>query len=194
MPKIDIEKGWATVDTLKRSAYKHEQEAGEVMAATLRRVIELEEGIAEHRDQNGDDRCFLDDQQLYALMGDGKLADMTLPPAEVFLESCRRYHASRQPESALYAAQHCPGCTGHPIDLTFHAEDRFEIKDRGPVFTGKLPANVKVRLSDIIAIEYKGETKSYKIVGIETFRPTFPTPENVDRNIGLLVTEVVQSP
>ncbi len=62
----------------------------------LGRVRELEEGIRKHRDAKGDDRCWLDDSELYKLLGDTP-ADFALPPRDVMLENCRRYIDVRQP-------------------------------------------------------------------------------------------------
>lgn len=59
------------------------------------RIKELEDAIRTHRDQRGDDRCWMDDQQLYAVLGDTK-ANTALPPREVFLANCARFYACRQ--------------------------------------------------------------------------------------------------
>lgn len=55
----------------------------------------LKDAIRGHRDQKGDDRCYLDDAKLYDALGEGQ-PDTTLPPQEVFLANCARYHAARQ--------------------------------------------------------------------------------------------------
>lgn len=62
-------------------------------------VERLRAAIREHRDQRGDDRCWLDDRKLYALLPEADTADLTLPPECEFLESCRRYWAQRQDPS-----------------------------------------------------------------------------------------------
>src|SRR4051812_29344135 len=49
--------------------------------------------IANHRDQRGDDRCYLDDAELYAVLGEAQ-AVTALPPREEFLANCARFHAS----------------------------------------------------------------------------------------------------
>lgn len=59
------------------------------------RIAELEAAIRKHRDQRGDDRCWLDDQELYTVLGD-KPADFTLPPREEFLGNCARFWECRQ--------------------------------------------------------------------------------------------------
>lgn len=53
-----------------------------------RRVTDLEDAIRRHRDQQGNDRCWLDDRQLY-----GALPEGYTPPAEDFcveLERCQQ--------------------------------------------------------------------------------------------------------
>lgn len=57
--------------------------------ARLRRAIET------HRDQKGDDRCWLDDLVLYAAIGEPN-AVQQLPPKCEFLKSCERYWEQRQ--------------------------------------------------------------------------------------------------
>lgn len=60
-------------------------------------VEKLRDGIRYHRDQKGDDRCWVDDLRLYELLPEGAEGyDSTLPPEEVFLENCKRFCRSRQ--------------------------------------------------------------------------------------------------
>lgn len=58
--------------------------------------------IRTHRDQKGDDRCWLDDIELYKVLGEAVSIDVTgLPPRCDFLESCRRYYEQRRhPDAA----------------------------------------------------------------------------------------------
>lgn len=74
------------VEELRKDALEH--------AKTKARIIELEAGIRNHRDQRGDDRCWLDDKKLYELVGGA--ANTALPDEVQFLSNCARYHASRQ--------------------------------------------------------------------------------------------------
>lgn len=64
----------------------------------LKKEIEkLQEGIRYHRDQKGDDRCWVDDLRLYELLPEGSVGyDPTLPPEETFLENCKRFCRTRQ--------------------------------------------------------------------------------------------------
>lgn len=64
----------------------------------------LESAIANHRDQRGDDRCYLDDAELYAVIGEEQ-AVTALPPKEVFLANCARFHASRQKPGETYETE-----------------------------------------------------------------------------------------
>lgn len=55
------------------------------------RIQELEDAIRKHRDQKGDDRCWMDDQELYAVLNDGNLGDNTVGDQEKMLKNCQRY-------------------------------------------------------------------------------------------------------
>ena len=56
---------------------------------------ELRKAIEDHRAQRLDDRCWMDDQALYAVLKDGNLGDNSVPPEDKMLENCRRYIARR---------------------------------------------------------------------------------------------------
>lgn len=53
------------------------------------------DAITKHRDQKGDDRCWLDDQELYIAAG-LEPAETALPCRNDFLASCERYWCQRQ--------------------------------------------------------------------------------------------------
>lgn len=59
-------------------------------------IMRLRSGIRYHRDQRGDDRCWLDDVKLYKLLPDSDQAEFKLPCREKFLSSCERFWESRQ--------------------------------------------------------------------------------------------------
>lgn len=67
-------------------------------AFALAEIDRLKSAIREHRDQKGDDRCWLDDGKLYAALGEGDidLYATALPPKCDFLVSCERYWKERQ--------------------------------------------------------------------------------------------------
>lgn len=59
--------------------------------------LKLKAAIRHHAVQLDDDRCWLDDQRLYAAAGiDSDDVNTTLPPKDEFLANCARFHASRQ--------------------------------------------------------------------------------------------------
>lgn len=67
-----------------------------------RRVQELEAAIRSHRDQRGDDRCWLDDEKLYKVLPEGYT-----PPARdctVELELCKRFIVSRHNPGTEYVS------------------------------------------------------------------------------------------
>jgi hypothetical protein len=93
----------------EEAALTAESEAKRVLAAA-RRLLDAETGVGErlatairkHRDQRGDDRCWRDDEELYAALPEGHT-----PPARdssVELENCRRYIASRQNPATVYTS------------------------------------------------------------------------------------------
>jgi hypothetical protein len=60
-------------------------------------VKKLRGVIRYHRDQKGDDRCWVDDLRLYEILPEGAEGyDPTLPPEDVFLDNCKRFCRSRQ--------------------------------------------------------------------------------------------------
>lgn len=72
----------------------------ELLLETRALKSELEktrDAIRYHRDQKGDDRCWVDDVRLYEILPEGPVGyDPTLPPEDVFLENCKRFCRSRQ--------------------------------------------------------------------------------------------------
>ena len=59
------------------------------------REVQLEAAIRTHRDQHGDDRCWIDDQTLYAVLADGNLGDNTVGDPEAMRRNCDRFIANR---------------------------------------------------------------------------------------------------
>jgi hypothetical protein len=71
--------------------------------STNNRVSQLEDAIRKHRDQRGDDRCWMDDQELYSILPEGLCgADLRLCEPAVMLENCKKYIASRHDPSMVY--------------------------------------------------------------------------------------------
>lgn len=59
--------------------------------------------IRKHRDQRGDDRCWMDDQELYEVLPEGLGgADLRLCGAVEMLKNCTRFVASRHDPAQPY--------------------------------------------------------------------------------------------
>lgn len=69
-------------------------------------VMKLRSAIRYHRDQKGDDRCWLDDIKLYEALPETGNAELTLPPKEEFLGSCKKFWECRQGQ-VFKNADHC---------------------------------------------------------------------------------------
>lgn len=54
-------------------------------------VLRLRAGIRQHRDERGNDRCWMDDHRLYMLLPEKDPGVTTLLPKREFLENCARY-------------------------------------------------------------------------------------------------------
>jgi hypothetical protein len=60
-------------------------------------VKKLRSVIRYHKDQKGDDRCWVDDIRLYEALPEGSVGyDSTLPPEDVFMANCKKFCQSRQ--------------------------------------------------------------------------------------------------
>lgn len=59
-------------------------------------ITRLRNGIRKHRDQKGDDRCWLDDIELYKLLPDNVPFITSLPQKNEFLKNCERFWKTRQ--------------------------------------------------------------------------------------------------
>lgn len=72
-----------------------EIDVGEAFLEQCKRIEELENAIRNHRDQKADDRCWLDDQELYKVLNDGYLGDNTVGDKKAMLKNCERYLENR---------------------------------------------------------------------------------------------------
>jgi hypothetical protein len=93
-----------------RATYAFDSSANQLVNATLteqrERIAVLTEAIRKHRDQRGDDRCWLDDRELYIALGEPFTERWSaLPPPEEMLANCRRFIASRQPGGVPYVSE-----------------------------------------------------------------------------------------
>lgn len=59
--------------------------------ALERRVEELESAIRLHRDQHADDRCWMDDDRLYDVLGDSVQSDPRVGDKAEMLKNCARF-------------------------------------------------------------------------------------------------------
>ncbi len=76
-------------------------------------IIRLRNAIREHRDQVGDDRCWLDDVLLHGFLPDTPLPDNKLPSWEEMECKCRRFFEDRQ----------CPSCPHQALTSRKTAEE-----------------------------------------------------------------------
>lgn len=61
------------------------------------RVTLLEEAIRKHRAATGHEMCHENDEELWAVLGDGVSVDHTPPPWCEFMQRCAAYRASKDP-------------------------------------------------------------------------------------------------
>lgn len=81
---------------LRKTKARLTETATKLVEATVE-IARLRCAIRDHRDQKLHDRCWLDDQELYAVLPEG-LPDGTgeLPPKNEFLSGCARYYELRK--------------------------------------------------------------------------------------------------
>jgi hypothetical protein len=65
-------------------------------------ITRLESAIRKHRDYRGDDRCWLDDEELYRVLPEG----FTAPPRDTAVElaKCQQYIACRHNPRTVYVS------------------------------------------------------------------------------------------
>lgn len=69
---------------------------GEMTALELEHeVLRLYAGIRAHRDEQEQNRCYLDDERLYALLPEGVPPRSFLTDKQTFLSGCERYYELR---------------------------------------------------------------------------------------------------
>lgn len=79
---------------------RHPEDAEQVyasppLAALADEVERLHAAIIDHRAQRGDDRCWTDDQKLYAVLGDGDQGDNRVGDKAAMLKNCDRFLTNR---------------------------------------------------------------------------------------------------
>jgi len=75
------------------SGYDHGEDAPtyDEREKLRQRIQALEVAIRFHRDQKSDDRCWMDDQELYKVLGDGNLGDNRVGDQTKMLKNCQRF-------------------------------------------------------------------------------------------------------
>lgn len=71
------------------------EETRKLYDKVVAQAFKYAQAIREHRSQRLDDRCWLDDQDLYRVLGDGNLGDNSTPPMEEMLKNCKRFLEQR---------------------------------------------------------------------------------------------------
>lgn len=128
------------------------------------RVTTLEEAIAvvkKHRDQQGDDRCWLDDKELYAAFG-LEPAETGLPPKEEFLGNCARYHACRQNPADKYVT------VEEKIEQAMIEADRDWLNALESPFEDEWNKNVRESCKKIVRIHYSQMRKNILLDALQS--------------------------
>ncbi|MBP7134148.1 hypothetical protein KBA73_02940 [Patescibacteria group bacterium] len=69
-------------------------------AETIQQIKLLRAAIRYHRDQKGDDRCWVDDYLLWKLLSDTPSEPTALPPFEEMMKACRAFYLYRRTDEA----------------------------------------------------------------------------------------------
>lgn len=75
-------------------------QAGWHLKDVLQEIIEARHAIRQHRDAKGDDRCWLDDYKIWALIPGSFPVPLEVPPMEQAMDMCRAYYKLRRASSA----------------------------------------------------------------------------------------------
>jgi hypothetical protein len=97
--RTELDKAVAYINLRGACAYMLQSETIHEALAGVERVETLEAAIQRHRDLRGDDRCWMDDVVLYAVLDPSANPDFVLPPKCEFLKSCDRYWEQRQTDA-----------------------------------------------------------------------------------------------
>lgn len=62
---------------------------------TKEEIVRLRTEIRSHRDQRGDDRCWLDDEKVWVLLPESFLRSTTLPEFSTMMAKCRAFYRYR---------------------------------------------------------------------------------------------------
>lgn len=77
-------------------------ELSKALAEMTKRAIAAENAIRKHRDQRGDDRCWMDDEELYRILPEGY--EPPIRDSAVELRNCQRFIDCRSNPSTEYVS------------------------------------------------------------------------------------------
>ena len=100
--RIALPRAIAEIEMLRHTIHTKVPALETAMVMLQDHNVELIKAIRKHRDQRGDDRCWRDDEELYAALPEGYT-----PPARdttVELENCKRFIESRQNPKTEYVS------------------------------------------------------------------------------------------
>lgn len=78
----------------------HHLQTGWRLKDPLQSIIEARHAIREHRDAKGDDRCWVDDYKIWALIPGSFPVPLQPPPFEEAMDMCRGFYKRRRAETA----------------------------------------------------------------------------------------------
>lgn len=149
------------------------------------RIAELEAAIRKHHDQQGDDRCWLDDLELYDVIPDLRKPDdnvFKLPPKCEFLKSCERFwEQSQHPKLSMKA----DGMTIAQLEARVKELEAFSAE-----LTDKY-ARQSAALTQAAERQYDRENAAYK-AGQERMKQSLIEQAKTPYNMGL--TEIQDLP
>jgi HAMP domain-containing protein len=129
----------------------------------LAEFARLEDAIREHRDQRGDDRCWLDDYKLYEALGE-PIPDHAcrLDDPETMLEYCRKFIGSRHDPAKGYLSpqreiERLEGAVQILTDVLIAVSPQREIE--------RLEGAVQILTDVLIAVATEGGTNAHEADG-----------------------------
>ena len=69
------------------------------MSTPIEQIKTLRQSIRYHRDQKGDDRCWLDDHRLWSLLEDTQPKTIDLPSFDQMMETCGAFYLHRRADT-----------------------------------------------------------------------------------------------
>lgn len=114
------------------------------------RLEQFRSAIKDHRDQYSDDRCWMDDQKLYRVLGDGDLGDNHIGDKRAMLENCKRFLDQRCAEGGPWATYaELEAALTLSLQLQSHYADLLNMRDGGERRQFKTPAEWLARIKEL---------------------------------------------